>query len=123
MWIDPSIAGRSFRGSNNGYMTFGQGFGIAFVTSFVSMVLGAVVNSIYLATAGEEGLAAGREQALSQIRDNPAVDAQTLEIMRGFFEVLFTPGGLFIMTVIGGTIGWAVGALILAAFLKKAPPL
>lgn len=117
------VALRSYRGSNNGYMSFGRAFGIAFVASFVSTLLRAAVNSIYLGTAGEDGLTEAREQALSQVQGNPAVDAQTLEMMRNVFDVLFTPGGTFIMAIIGGTIGWTVVALILAGVLRKAPPL
>lgn len=117
------IALRSYRGRNSGYMTFGQGFGISFVASIVSVVIAAAIGSIYLAMFGEEELNAQLEATLSQVQANPNIDAQTMEMLRGFFEVVFTPGGLFIAGVIAGTIGWTIASLILAAVLKNPPPL
>lgn len=117
------IALRSYRSLNAGHMTFGQAFGIAFVASIVSTAVRAAVDSVYLATLGQARLAAQLDGAMSQLQGNPAVDAQTMNLMRGFFEVLFTPAGLFIGAIIGGTIGWAIVSLILAAILKKPPPI
>lgn len=114
---------KSFRGRNAGLMTFGQGFGIAYVASVVSVVVSGVVGSIYLASFGREQLVAAREASLAQLQTNPAVDAQTLEMMRGIFDAVMTPGGLFVMGVVGGAIGWAVVSLILAAVLKNPPPI
>lgn len=117
------IALRNYRGLNGGYMTFGQGFAIGFVASVVSTAVRAAIDSIYLATFGEEWLAAQLNGAMTQLRANPAVDARTMDMMRGFFEVLFTPGGLFVGAIIGGTIVGAIVSLILAAILKKPPPI
>lgn len=44
-------------------------------------------------------------------------------MMRGLFDSVMTPGGLFVMGVVGGAIGWAVVSLILAAVLKNPPPI
>lgn len=117
------MALRSFRGQNGGYMTFGQGFAIAFVASVVSTVAAAALQAIYLSMAGEAILAAQRETALDQVRANPAVDAETLEMMQSFFGAVFTPGGMFLSAAIAGTFGWTIVSLILAAVVKKPPPI
>lgn len=116
------IALKSFRG-RNGYMSFGQGFGIAFVASFVSALIAAIVNVIYFSTIGEEALRAQIDTQLRQAQSNPAVDAQTMEMLRGFFEVLYTPAGIFISSAITAAIGWCIVALILAAIMKKPAPI
>ena len=117
------VALRSFRARNGGFITFGQGFAIALVASVVSTVAAAALQAVYLSMAGEEILAAQREAALAQVRANPAVDAQTLEAMQSFFGAVLTPGGIFLSTAIAGAIGWAIVALILAAVVKKPPPI
>ena len=76
------VALRSYRSRNDGYMTFGQGFGIAFAASVVSVVISAAVGSIYLALFGEEELTAQLEATMSQVGANPNVDAETMEMMR-----------------------------------------
>jgi len=86
-------------------------------------VAAAAVRAVYLSMAGDEILAAQREAALAQVRANPAVDAHTLEAMQSFFGAVFTPGGIFLSTAIAGAIGWAIVALILAAVVKKPPPI
>jgi len=114
---------RSFRARNGGHMTFGQGFVIAFVASLISVVVSAAVDAVYLATAGRERLAALLETTMSQVEASPGMDAQTLQAARSFLEVVFTPGGLFFVAVLGGVIGWCIVSLILAALQKRPPPL
>lgn len=117
------MALRSFRGRNGGYITFGQGFVIAFVASAVSTIVSAAVDAIYFATAGQAQLDTLLENTMSQVEANPGVDAQTLEMLRGFFEGVFTPGGIFVSAAITGVIGWCIASLILAAVLKRPPPI
>lgn len=117
------LALREFRRRNGGYATFGQSFGIAFVASVISTLVSAAAISIYFATAGRERLAAQLENIVSQMQANPGMDAQTAEMMRGFFEGLFTPSGMFFAGAIAGLIGWCIASLILAAVLKRPPPI
>lgn len=117
------LALRGFRARNDSYMTFGQGFGIAFVASVIAIVISAAVGSIYLAMYGEQQLNAQLEATLAQVQANPSVDPEAMEVLAGFFGAVFTPGGLFVAAIIVGTIGWTVVSLILAAVLKNPPPL
>ncbi|HEX6994646.1 MAG TPA: DUF4199 domain-containing protein [Gammaproteobacteria bacterium] len=117
------LAFKDFRRRNHGHVTFGQGFVIAFVASIVSTVVSAAVTAIYFATVGRGQLAAQRESTMSQVQANPGVDAQTAEMLRGFFEGVFTPGGIFLSAAIAGLIGWCIVSLILAAVLKRPPPI
>lgn len=114
---------KGFRGQNNGYMTFGQAFGIGFLASVVSTVVRAAVDTIYLSTAGGEFLADTRQQTLDQVAANPGMNPEALEMMTGFFNALFTPGGLFVAGIVVGVIGWTILSLIVAAVTKNPPPI
>lgn len=117
------VALKRFRASNGGYLTFGQGFGIGFVTSLISTVIRTTVDTIYLSTVGSEFLSAQLETTMNQMRANPNMTPEAMEMMRGIFETIFTPAGLFIGGIIGGVIGWLVISLIVAAAMKQPPPI
>jgi hypothetical protein len=116
------VALKSFRGRNGGYMRFGQAFGIGFFTALIATVARAVVDSIYLATAGRDILAAQRDEMIDQMAANPGMDPETLEMMTGVMDAVFTPGGMLFLALIGGVIGWVVIALIVAAVMKRPSP-
>lgn len=117
------VALKRFRGSNSGYMTFGQAFGIGFLTAVISTVARAAVDSVYAATVGQEMLIAQRDAVLEQMAANPGMDPQAMEMMRGIFGAIFTPGGIFVSAIIAGTIGWLVTSSIVAAVMKNPPPI
>lgn len=117
------LALRSFRALNNGYLTFGQGFGIGYVASVLSAAIGSAAQAIYLAAFGADALAAQAEAILAQFQNNPGMDRQALDTLTGVFEAIYTPAGLFIGGVCGAAIGWLIVAPIIAAAVKKPPPL
>lgn len=114
---------RNFRTLNNGYMTFGQGFGIGYVASVLSAAVGSAVQAVYLATLGADALAAQTEAVLAQFRANPGMDRQTLDTLTGLFGAIYTPAGVFISGICAAAIGWAIVCPIIAAAVKKPPPL
>jgi hypothetical protein len=117
------LALRSFRTLNNGYMTFGQGFGIGYVASVLSAAVSNAVQAAYLGAFGADKLALQTEAVLSQFRANPAMDARTVDMMTDLFGAIYTPGGVFIGGTIGAVIGWAIVCPIVAAIVKRPPPL
>ena len=114
---------KSFRTLNNGYLTFGQGFGIGYVASVLSAVISGAVQAVYLGSFGSDQLAAQAAAAMGQLGDTPGMDPQALEMMSGMFRAIYTPGGIFIAGVVSAVIGWAIVAPIIAAAVKKPPPL
>lgn len=117
------VALKRFRSLNTGYATFGQAFGIGLFTSVISTVVRASVDFVYLATAGSAFLAAQREATLDRMAGSPGMDPQAMEMMTGFFNSLFTPGGLFMAAIVTGVIGWIILSLIVAAVMKNPPPI
>jgi hypothetical protein len=102
-------------------VSFGQAFGIGFFTTLIATVARAVVDTIYLTTAGRDMLAAQRDEAIDQIAASPGMSPEALEMLTGFMNALFTPGGMLVAALISGIIGWVVVSLIVAAFMKRAP--
>lgn len=114
---------RSFRTVNNGYLTFGQGFGIGYVVSVLSAAIGSAVQAVYLGSFGRDLLAAQADATMAQMGNTPGMDPQALQMMGNIFGAIFTPAGIFIGGVVGAVIGWAIVAPIIAAAVKKPPPL
>jgi len=116
------IAIKRFRGLNNGYVTFGQAFGIGFLASVISTLIRSTVDAIYFASVGQEFLAAQLQQTVRQIA-SAGLDPQAREAMTRLFEALFTPGGVLISGICSGIIGWFIISLIVAATMKRPPPI
>lgn len=114
---------RSFRTLNNGYLTFGQGFGIGYVASVLSAAIGSAAQAVYLAAFGADALAAQTAAMLEQFQANPAMDRQMLDTLTGLFGAIYTPAGVFIGGICGAAIGWLIVCPIIAAAVKKPPPL
>lgn len=117
------LALRNFRAANGGYMTFGQGFLIGFLVSFTATVISSVLTSIYLAVAGGSALERLTQQTVEQLAANPAINSETLEMLTGLFEKIYTPAGLLVVGICAGLFSSAFYALVLSLFLKKARPL
>ena len=117
------LALRSYRTLNNGYLTFGQGFGIGYAASVLSAAIGSLAQALYLAVLGRDALAAQTAAIMQQFQATPGMDPQALEMMRGLFEAIYTPAGLFISGICGAAIGWLIVCPIIAAAVKKPPPL
>lgn len=117
------VALKRFRTSNSGYVTFGQAFAIGFVTSVIATVLRAIVDAIYLATIGRDFLVAQRDATINQMAANPGMDPQTTQAITGFLNSMFTPGGILVSAIIAGIIGWIILSLIVAAVMKRPPPI
>jgi len=114
---------KSFRTLNNGYLTFGQGFGLGYVASVLSAAIGSAVQAIYLGSFGSDQLAAQADAVMGQMGNTPGMDPQALAMMGRIFQAIYTPGGVFIGGVVSAVIGWAIVAPIIAAAVKKPPPL
>lgn len=113
---------KEFRGHNDGYMTFGQGFGLGFLMSIISGFLSAVLNFLYFSFIDgsplESQLAATREQMENQ----PGMTDEALEVAMSFTETMVSPGGIAVATIIAAAIGGAILSLIVAAIMKKNAP-
>lgn len=116
------VAMRKFRILNGGYMDFGTGAVIGIMIGIIESVLFSLLNAVYLAI-NSSMLAAMSQQAIKTIQANPAMNQQQLDMVSRIYEnFVFTPVGIFVIGCITGIIGGIVIALIVAAILKKSPP-
>ena len=117
------LALKSYRAANNGYLTFGQGFGIGYVASVLSTAISGAVQAIYLGAVGADMLVAQRDAVMDQIRANPGMDPQTLSMMTNLFSAIYTPSGIFLLGTCLAAIGWLIVCPIIAASVKNPPPI
>ncbi|TAJ95192.1 MAG: DUF4199 domain-containing protein [Gammaproteobacteria bacterium] len=117
------FAMRRFRAANGGYMTFGQGFSIGFLVSYAATLISSTLTSIYLAFVDGSALERLTQQTVGQLSANPSINSETLEMLTGLFEKIYTPIGLLMVGICTGLFASAFYALILSLFLKKARPL
>lgn len=114
---------RSFRAANGGYMTFGQGFLIGFLVSYISTLISSTLTCIYLTFVDGSALERLTQQTIEQLAANPAINSETLEMMTSLFEKIYTPVGLLMLGICTGLFSSIFYALILSLFLKKARPI
>jgi hypothetical protein len=70
-----------------------------------------------------DALAAQKAAVLQQFQANPAMDPQALDMLTGVFGAIYTPAGVFIGGICAAAIGWLIVCPIIAAAVKKPPPL
>ena len=114
---------RKYRRLNSGYMTYGDGAVIGIMIGVVESVLHSLLNAVYLGFVDKSILSSLSDQTLQTLKNNPALNQQQLEMVTKIYQdFVFTPTGMFVIGCFTGIIGGIVIALILAAILKKSPP-
>ena len=110
------FAHKSFKDNGDGYMTYGQGFGIALITVLVSLVIGGLYTFIYLTYIDPGAFEAIWEKAAADMEAQGQSDEAIemgLGFARNFFWVFFIVGGLFWGCILG---------LIVSIFTQKKAP-
>ncbi len=110
------MAHKYFKDNGDGFMSFGQGFGISFVAFMVSIVLGGVFTYVYAnfidTNMMEELWNKTAEQMEEQGQSEEAIE-MALNMTKSFFWVFY---------VIGGAFGAAIMSLIVTLFTQKKNP-
>jgi len=117
------IALKKYRSLNGGFMTYGKAAVIGIMIGIIESVLRATLNATYLAFIDKSVLPDLLDKTMQQVENAPGVNQQTLDMMTKIYGTLFTPGGIFASGCIFGIIGGIIIALIVAAILKKDPPI
>ncbi|OZI07520.1 hypothetical protein BWI93_14385 [Siphonobacter sp. BAB-5385] len=116
------LAMREFRTHNEGYISFGQGVGIAALTGAVWGVLSAGLILIYTQFIDNSA----QEKTLRALRnayeERGMTEEQTETAMR-FVTLMTNPGFSFVMTILTGVIVGTVLGLIVAAVVKRDRPM
>jgi hypothetical protein len=110
------LAQKNFKDTGDGFMSYGQGLGIALITFLVSMVLSGIFSYIYLSFIDTTAFEAIWEKAAADMEAKGQSQEQIdmgLEWGRKLFWVFFIVGGAFMGLVVG---------LIVSIFTQKKPP-
>lgn len=112
------MAGKEFKNSNNGYITLGQGFGIAFVVGLIGGAIRAVGFYLYIKFIDSgymERILEAQTEMQERFGGSP-IDPDELPDFVKFFQ---SPEFLGISTFINVMIGALILGLIVAAIIQK----
>ena len=98
------LAHINFKNSGDGYMTYGQGFGIAFISILVSIVVGGIFSYVY-ANFVDPNLMEEVWQNTAEEMEAKGQNQETIEIAltwtKKLFWVIYFVVGVFIAAIIG----------------------
>jgi len=111
------IAIKYYRDQNNGYIKFGQGFGIGMIVSAISSLLSGLFLLVYLKFINKAIFEEILDKA-HQEWEKAGMDEKAMATAEKFI----TPEFMFISAVIGGLIFGAILSLIVATIMQKKQP-
>jgi hypothetical protein len=109
-------AHKYFKENGDGFMSYGQGFGIAFITILVSIVMGGIFSYVYSSYIDPAALDAVWEKSLQRMEEQGQSEEaieMAMEWTKKLFWVFYLIGGIFSGTIIG---------LIIPIFTQKKRP-
>ncbi|MFN0031770.1 MAG: DUF4199 domain-containing protein [Flavobacteriales bacterium] len=119
------IFANKLKAANGGVAGFGKMFGWLFTMSAIAVVLSGIFTIVYISSVGGDVVDSAMDQAMEQSMGGMSdAEVEAAETAR---EALSTAGsglmiGAMILGLIGALVIYAIIDLILAAILKKEPP-
>lgn len=110
------LAQKYYKDNGDGFMTYGQGFGIAMLTCVISLVISFIFNLIYMKVVDPGAMDKVMEASRHQMEDRGTPEAQiemSLDITRKFFWAFFVLGAGFFALLL---------SLIVSIFTQKKKP-
>ena len=122
VWIGGVVmAVRDYRQSLGGFINFGQAFRTGFTTFLVIAAISAAWNFLFYSFIATDFL----EKMLDFMQyamEDAGADDSAIDMMMGIYGRVYTPGGMTLMSLLGGTMMGAVVSLIIGAVMKKSAP-
>jgi hypothetical protein len=115
------LAHQYFKQNGNGYMSYGQGIGIALWMGIVSSVISSIFTYIYVKFIDTEFLNAIREKQEEAMAERGMSDEQIEQAMK-FAEMFSTAEAMLIFGLVFGIIGMIIIGLLVSIFTKKQSP-
>jgi hypothetical protein len=110
------LAQKNFKDNGNGFMSYGQGFGIGFWFGLAGVLLGVGFMYVYVEFIDHGPLDAMMAEQLEKMQEQGAPDS-TIETAQEWTKKLFWP-----LALAGGLVGNLVIAAIVTIFTQKANP-
>jgi hypothetical protein len=115
------LAHKHFKENTNGYMSYGQGFGIGLWIGLVSAAISSVFTYIYVKFVDGTFLENIKEVQIAKMQEKNMTDEQIEQAMK-FSAMFMSPEAILIFGLIGGLIGTMIIALIVSIFTQKKSP-
>lgn len=115
------LAHKYYKDNGDGYMSFGQGVGIAFWCGLISSVITSVFTYVFIKFFDDSMITAIREQAISDMEAKGQSDEQ-IEMAMKFVDMFTNPEALLGFGLFFGILGAVVIGLIVSIFTQKARP-
>lgn len=112
------LAHKNFKESGDGFMTYGQGIGIAFWMSLVSSVISSIFTYLYIKFIDGGFVEALKDKQLEEFQKKGMSDAQIDQAMK-ITEMFMKPESFLVMGIVFGIIGMIITALIVTIFTQK----
>lgn len=113
------LAQKYFMDNGDGFMTYGQGIGITWWFSLVSIVVYCAFFFAYISFIDGSFVETIKQQQIQQMQERGMSDEQIDQAM-SISAMFMTPGMITIFAVVFGLIGNMVCGLILTIFTQKA---
>ncbi|MBA4144748.1 MAG: DUF4199 domain-containing protein [Azospira oryzae] len=110
-----------FKDNGNGYMSIGQGVGIAFWTGLISSVISSIFTFVYAKFIDSGFIDAIKDKQLEEM-ENKNMSPEQIEQAMKITSSFMTPEVFLIMGIVMGIIGSVIVGLIVSIFTKNANP-
>lgn len=110
-----------YRQNGDGYLSYGQGMGIAFWVALVSSVISSLFTVVYL-TLIDPDFARYLQDLQMEAMEEQGLSEEQIESGMKIAASFSTPPMLFIFGVFGGVFATMLGALVTTFFVKKDNP-
>ena len=115
------LAHKEFKEQGDGYMSYGQGFGIGAFFSLISSLITGVFTFLYVKYISPEYIQRALDEALVKMESMGRSDAEIEQGMK-IAEMFSSPTAILIMGIVGGVFIGVVLSLIVSAITQKKRP-
>jgi hypothetical protein len=115
------LAHKYFKDNGDGYMSYGQGIGIAFWMGLVSAVISSVFTFIYVSFVDTNFIQNIKDLQIEKMQEQGLSDSQIEQGMQ-MSSFMFTPTAMLVMGLIMGVIITVIVGLIVTIFTQKKDP-
>lgn len=112
---------KQFRDKGDGYMSYGQGVGIAFWMGLISAVISSIFTYIYIKFVDTNFLELVKQRQIEAMQEQGLTDQQIDQGMQ-MASLFMTPEAMLLYMLIGGILITLVIGLIVTIFTQKKNP-
>lgn len=115
------MAHKQYKESGEGFMSYGQGIGIAFWIGLISAVLSSIFTYIYIKFVDTSFIDMIKDKQIEGMEAKGMSDAEIDQAMK-IASMFMTPEAMLIMGLVFGIIGTIIIGLIVTIFTQKKAP-